>query len=269
MVWETNSRRVAVCMEDGRVWICPIDKSRAEMLPLTVPAYQLAMQLGGTLLAIATKDISPARLLYWDFTSQKLRFDIQRTTDHSVTQMAWSPDGQLLALALETGAIQLMDVEAKRGFTLVEKNWGPAHICWSDDSRMLAVVGSERSCRIWSTDGTVKQVIPNGWDASILAFSSVQPELTFWSRIGLERRSVATGDQLQRIVIWPDGKYLEIRNSGEIVRCSPEARDRIRFVVEFSGQRLETCTWQQFEELIGLPRIPRADNESQERSGNS
>ncbi len=250
LAWDNTAQRLAVCLEDGKVWICPIDNSAAELLPLTFPASDVAWQPGGARLAIAAYQAG-ARVIYWDVETKKIHADIQVSPQAGVRQLAWSPDGQ--SLAVVHSAIQILDAEGRRGVVVTELPLGMNQIRWSDDSRSLATVGADRMCHIWKSNGTVMPKLTAGSSSQVLALTNRRNEMLLWSRSGLERRSTTAGDQLQRIVMWPDGESIEMRNSGAVLRCTAEARNRVRFVVELTGQRLETLTWQQFEERIGMP----------------
>lgn len=251
LAWNGNSNQIAVCLQNGKVWVCHLDKSTSEEVTLPDAAIDLAWQPRGNLLAIFVQG-STRRLIYWDARTKQIAVNIESPVGQDISQMDWSPDGEWLATAYAGGAVFLSDAQGRAGPNLDTFSWGPAHFCWSENSQRLAAVGGDRECRVWTIDGQLRQTLADDRSSHILRFDANRNEILFWSKSGFERRSTATGKQLQSIVAWGDGRSLELGATGEILRISPGIHDRIRFLVESTGQRLEALDWKSFEDRIGM-----------------
>ncbi|MEM9265644.1 MAG: TIR domain-containing protein [Cyanobacteria bacterium P01_F01_bin.13] len=105
----------------------------------------------GQMIASASADGS-ARI--WSPDGKELdRFNVENT---QVLSVAFSPDGQQLALGLENSKIQLWQLgQDRRLLTTMEFHTGPVtSLAFSPDGRKLASASEDKTVRLWKQDGT-------------------------------------------------------------------------------------------------------------------
>lgn len=102
-------------------------------------AYSLAFDPGGTYLASGGTD---GRVRVWDLTSGRLVLRAEGGEDElPITDVAFSPDGQLLAAALDKGGVPLWSVPRWRPAGDIPMDHWTANVEFSPDGAMLATVG--------------------------------------------------------------------------------------------------------------------------------
>ena len=87
-------------------------------------------------------------LIYDALTAQRLPLDFPE--DMSCECLAFSPDGTLIALALDSGPILLGDLEKQTELARLEGRSAPADkLAFSDDGSLLASTSWDETLRIW------------------------------------------------------------------------------------------------------------------------
>lgn len=124
--------------------------SDAEQLNCSPLGHPLAYSTDGKMLAVA----SECSILLWDVATRKLRQTI-KTGRAYVRQLAFHPDGKILASAGDTPVVTLFDVAS--GKAIHRLNWGLGSkilsLAFSPDGMTAAAGGSNRKFVIWDLDG--------------------------------------------------------------------------------------------------------------------
>jgi WD40 repeat protein len=115
--------------------------------------------------------------------------------DDFITQVAWSPDGALLAAASVSGQVAIYDVAKERPLHLLEQTHadGCDALAWRPDGKALATAGRDGKWRLWNAlEGT--RIIEHEAGA-------LWPEHAVWSAPGenSSRLAVSAGS---KVTIW-------------------------------------------------------------------
>lgn len=124
------------------------------------------------------------------------RFQVETIRPRSeIYSVAWSPDGQRLALGTGHGEVRLYEMPGLRLTRILPGHSGAVSaIAWSCDGRWLASVSFDKTGRIWGRDGTPGPVLRGHGDAA---------HAVAWSPTG---GWVATGANDGTTRLWrPDG----------------------------------------------------------------
>ncbi len=145
-----------------------------------------------------------------------------------VTQLAWSPDGAILASASDSPSdldILIWDRNGSLLGTLSGHKAPILALAWSPDGKILASGSADQTVRLWARDGRLQRVlhIDRGrvfsvtWspDASILATASIvqwlNPTVQLWKPDGTLVRTMGTnfsGGKFYNLLWSPDGSLL-------------------------------------------------------------
>jgi serine/threonine protein kinase/WD40 repeat protein len=88
--------------------------------------------------------------MIWDSASATRRSDAQSGHTEEVNDLAYSPDGRVLAVASHDGTITLIDVETGRAhISLTGHKKAVLAVAWSPDGQTLASAGDDRKLRLW------------------------------------------------------------------------------------------------------------------------
>jgi WD40 repeat protein len=106
----------------------------------------------------------------------KGKLDRSRYIHHSVTTLAWSPDGQTLAFGSEYGAVWRWDLTTKKQRRLLPNHRSDASVnslVFSPDSKTLAYGSKDRIVRIWDLEDHKQSLQLEGHTSSVnsVAFS--------------------------------------------------------------------------------------------------
>lgn len=172
--------------------------------------------------------------------------------DHAI-QLAWSPDGTILAAAGVSGPITLFNGEDG-----AVRHRLPGHtldtmaISWHKDSQLLASVGQDGKVRLWDTEtGTQTSEMAGGssWVERV-AFSpqgdwlvsAAGRKLRLWNGSGELIREYPDANSTITDIKWqPDGKQFAISAYNGVVLYDPEQLETLRRF-EWQGSTL-TLEW--------------------------
>jgi WD40 repeat protein len=109
-----------------------------------------------------------AVLLAWPFTSSHAQVDPIRqpsltfkTDQRSVRVLAFSPDGQQIALAGDDGVVEVWDVSAARRLRTLKGSSQVFTVSFSPDGRQLATSDAEKKINVWQLQG---DELPSSFD---------------------------------------------------------------------------------------------------------
>ena len=147
-----------------------------------------------------------------------------------VTQLAWSPDGSLLASSAanfdsQDTIVHLWQSDGQAVAALSGHTAPVSSLAWSPDGTILATGSHDESIKLWQKDGTLIQTIqPNAgivfalaWspDGATLASGSIatptQNTVQLWDKDGKLLQTMTTefsGGKFYNLAWSPDGKYL-------------------------------------------------------------
>jgi WD40 repeat protein len=201
-IWETATGRSVATLVHGdvvnRVRFSPDDRWLATASGY--PASHLFRARGRT--DVATDD--HARV--WDVRTGRERLRLAH--GHNVRDVAFSPDGRLLASASTDGSTRLWEVPAGRLRRRFEHEAGVESVAFSPDGRLLAAgtgafffSGTARAARVWETgSGREMARLPHADDVASVIFSPDGSHLATASKDGAARLwSIATGEEVLRM----------------------------------------------------------------------
>jgi WD40 repeat protein len=146
----------------------------------------------------------------------------------SVTELAWSPDGSLLASAAQSDSdldIRLWNPDGQQVSTLKGHIGTILSLAWSPDGKLLASGSADQTVRFWNPDGSLAQTLNVGkgsvwalaWspDGTMLAIGShvgyVNPTVQLWHVDGSLTTIMGTkytGGKFYNLLWSPDGQRL-------------------------------------------------------------
>jgi WD40 repeat protein len=154
----------------------------------------------------------------WDVAAKKLRTALgkSRTEKHA---LAWSPDGNLLAVASSDNVVRLWDLGTGRPRRSVLRHKEPGAVAFSPDGLALATGGADGT-RLWDIQTTKARHILRGDEAASVAFSPAGDRLAIGTRSALLLYDTKTGRRqavlekapsdsgVSNVVFSPDGGTL-------------------------------------------------------------
>jgi hypothetical protein len=155
-----------------------------------------------------------------NFIDSALKKDIQTAHEYPIMNIAWSPDGQILASGSEDRTIKLW----RRDGTLLSTLKGHLGIilsvAWSPDSKTLASGSSDTTIKLWRHDGTLVSTLGGhqelvqsvAWspDGQTIASGSSDNTIKLWRRDGSLFSTIIDNEENNvGIVAWsPDGQTI-------------------------------------------------------------
>ncbi len=145
--WSPDGHSIATTgREQVRIWDTTSYEERARLEGFRSFVWSARWSPDGRRLAV-TDAAGPIRLY------DTLTYDEQGTLNGAkAQQIAWSPDGKLLAAANEySSPVQVWEVETKLLAFELEGDTGVSSLAWSPDGRVLAVGQFDASVILWDT----------------------------------------------------------------------------------------------------------------------
>jgi len=168
----------------ARLWDVATRKARATLTGHTADVNETLFSPDGRTLLTAGNDGQP-RL--WDVTSGEPRSTLPGT----VSAVAFSPDGRMLATASLNGA-RLWDMTAWRPrVTFTGDKAGLGAVAFSPDGRTLVTSGADRRARLWDVTGGPPR-------AALVGHTDAVPSVVF----SLDGQTVATASDDRTARLW-------------------------------------------------------------------
>lgn len=194
-----------------------------------------------SMLSIAFSVTQP--LFFQDSNSVAAKFEkLQKLDEHNTTvsDVKFSPDGQMLASASFDGTIKLWDITTGKNLKTLEGHSDKIYsVSFSLDGKILASASADKTIKIWNRDGSLKKVL-QGHDAEVTNVSFCP-----------DNQVIVSSNADNTISLWNvDGKLVKTLNVGNSIRqvdCSFGSKliavysdDNILRVWSLDGQELQT-----------------------------
>ncbi len=195
-------------------------------LPANAEANDLAFSPDGRFLAIGVENIGATYL--WDVATDKQAAILKVRGSGSITSVAFSPDGKLLASANNAGQVFLWDVPTGTLLaTLASPGFGSADgVAFSPDGKLLAIGQGNRQVYVWSV--ATRRISHTFSAASVINGVAFSPDGQFLAGAGATTViwNVATGQRYAafydprdqndgNVAFSPDGTVLAVADGDD------------------------------------------------------
>jgi WD40 repeat protein len=152
--------------------------------------------------------------------------EVTRLEGHTkaVSQVSFSPNGQIIATASEDGTAGIWQRDGTRRKFLKGHTDKVTAVSFSPDSRILATASADKTVRLWKQDGTSLNIILRGHKGSIASVSfspdgknittaSEDKTVKVWSLDGTLLKTYAHEAAVTLVKYSPDGKWIAAAGS--------------------------------------------------------
>jgi WD40 repeat protein len=210
--------------------------ARAELPPLPSPdsrVARIAFSPDGTLLAAAGQVNNGGVVRIWKVASGQLLLTSHAPAGWMAWDVAFSPDGKVLAAGLSTGEVRLFDVASGWHVATLPERGGPVRwLGFHPDGRSLVVAGTwtDNAVCVWDLatrkqprrlPGHLSDVLTGAWRADgrlLITAGSLDGRVRLWDLSGDRPRSKALAvippnvPWRYGIALSPEGRHLAVAN---------------------------------------------------------
>jgi small GTP-binding protein len=231
MAWSPKGNILATPSQDRtvRLWDAVTAQPLAILKRHTDDANCVAWSPDGKFLASGADD---SKVVVWNSRTHKtVMQSVQEPDDSTVWDLAWSPDGSLIAAALLMDGVRLLNRANDRWSTEGLKGVGDCRkVAWSHDGNLLALAGDEllvlRSGN-WTQKFRIKEPVPFvSWSPRgnlLVTSSSDRSSIYIWdAATGMKLREIAGHlTNLYSAHFSSDGRFLASKGEDyvQIWRC--------------------------------------------------
>jgi WD40 repeat protein len=226
----------------------------------------VAFSADGKLLAAgAGEPMKPGTATVWELSTGKLRFVIR--ADEGLPGVAFSPDGQTLAIGGYDHQVRLVDVASGQVRDTLAGHSNPVRsVSFSPDGQTLASAGFDKAIKLWNMpSGTLRSTLTGPKDRVFFAVFSPdgkrlagggwEPVVTFWDLESGQSDTLQFNSLVVRALVYsPDSRWLVTSGfDGKLRVCEAGSRTvaaRIpgggdAVALSTPARVLATCTTQQ------------------------
>jgi WD40 repeat protein len=242
-----DSRRLAFGQPDGSVFVYSLESAGSNLAPLVTLTNPLArpancLRFHPTSNQLAQSSNSSLNVQIWDLGTGQVCQSLYHRGP--VLDLAWHPDGEILAAACQSGEIYLWDLEHTNTHRILGRHDGTVHdLAFSHQGDLLVSAGSDRTVRLWIpfTGRQMTLQLASGEKVEGLLFSSndgylgvrrVGEELRFWDvdpareyRVLLGRSAPA--EQIQTVDFSRNNQWLAAAGDDGIVIWDPASGKKV------------------------------------------
>ena len=158
----------------------------------------------------------PSKLFVWKVAGGPPVISGPLDASFSATDVKFSPQKQLLALAGRDGTVRLYDLGQKRETDKLKKHSGPIWcLAFSPDGKLLASGGEDRSVWVWSVDpaNPVREFVGHQGPVTAVTFTS-------------DSRQVVSGSKDKSVLVWslekdkPENRFEGLESAVTCLTCS-------------------------------------------------
>lgn len=271
---------VASASYDGTIILWSVSQHRALEQPLrghSGHVYGIAFSPDGRILA---SGYAKSAVILWDVNSHQqigqrlLAYDEERNSEFSqtVSSVAFSPDGKLLATGNGDGTITLWDTSrpdvTRQDEILQVSDYGVADVIFSPDGRYLASGSTDSKLILWDAarkkilnsnkpfEGGIRDISfsPN---SKVLAVGYTEGQVIMWD---VTKQEVMGGQPLRRdggkiwnVAFTPDGNTLATGSSDKTITFwNANTREQITSIKNGSSPLVNSVAFNQNNNLLAL-----------------
>ena len=246
--WSPDSTRLAMFGSNATLRIWPIDgQPGQELSNQQKRPFAVAWSRTGQMAALTRE----GTLSLWKPDRTAGPVLTLKSDKHDLRALAWSPDGQLLAAAINMGnqRLQLWNADGSDG-----PDWKLPHevrcLAWSPDSQHLVVGDRIGDLRIWNRNGEPDKVLQgHTGEMNSVAWSKLNQIISSANDRMICCRDAATGQPLWITIPQSTDLSATFGADGKSLSATSDAEQTIVYLVERESGRVDVLKPSEFKKL--------------------